>query len=265
MLLHIGACSLNLASQRQKLTPWQTLAPQTRLLCVLLLVFAIVLTPVGHWSTWAVYSVAVLGLIWIGRVPPSFLAQRIAVESAFVGVMVLGTLFRYGSTVLWQWGWLKISTTGLTIFGSVVCKLLLSLTLMKILIFTTPAFVLLQALMTLRCPPLLVAILASMYRYLGLLTAEFTSMQQAALSRNLMGHRRWQRLVVGNLMGSLFIRTYDRGERIHQAMLARGYQGLLPKPERYCPRRRDYLTLMITAMWVLLGQLIQLWVSQGNG
>jgi cobalt/nickel transport system permease protein len=257
MLLHIGTFSLNINSQRQESTPWQTLAPQTRTICVLLLVFAVVLTPTGHWSTWATYSAAVLGLIWMGRVPPSFLVQRIAVESAFIGVMVLGTLFRDGSTVLWQWGWLKVSTTGLTIFGSMVCKVLLSLMLMKILIFTTPVLLLLQALATLRCPPLLVAILASMYRYLGLLTAEFTAMQQAALSRNLMGNRRWQRLVVGNLIGSLFIRTYDRGERIYQAMLARGYQGLFPQPERYRPRRRDYLALIMTAAWVLLGQSLQ--------
>jgi cobalt/nickel transport system permease protein len=65
-----------------------------------------------------------------------------------------------------------------------------------------------------------------MYRYINVLIEEFNAMRRAAASRNLSGSNQWQRKVIGNMMGSLFIRTYERGERVYQAMQARGYQGV---------------------------------------
>jgi cobalt/nickel transport system permease protein len=63
-------------------------------------------------------------------------------------------------------------------------------------------------------------------------------------------------LVVGNMIGSLFIRTYERGDRIHQAMLSRGYQGLPTATEPTQTRRYDIITLTLTLGIALLGQTI---------
>jgi len=60
MLLHVGAFQLDIDSST---TPGTSLAPRTRLLCTLLSVFAIALTPNGHWWTWAIYGLGVLGVI----------------------------------------------------------------------------------------------------------------------------------------------------------------------------------------------------------
>jgi cobalt/nickel transport system permease protein len=256
MLLHIGAFHLDVDSQQQ--TPWHRLAPHIRVLCVLLLLLVIVLTPNGRWLTWGVYSVPILGMLLVSRVTLGVLCKRVAVESAFVGVVLIGTLFRAGGDVVWQWGWLKITTTGLTVLGSVASKALLSVLLLNMLTLTTSAPMLFQALAVLRTPPLLVAILTSMYRYLGLLIEEFNAMRRAALSRNLMGGSHWQRLVVGNMIGSLFIRTYERGDRIHQAMLSRGYQGT---PVAVAPVKtgwHDIAALILTLALALLGQMIYL-------
>jgi len=167
-------------------------------------------------------------------------------------------LFRGGGAVLWQWGWLQVTTEGLWVLGSVTIKALLSLLLANVLVLTTSVPELLQALTVLRMPPLLVAILASMYRYIAVLVGEFQSMQRAALSRNLMGSQRWQRLVIGNMFGSLFIRTVERGERVHQAMLSRGYEGLQPTITSPVGNQRDVVALTLTAVLTLLGQSIYL-------
>lgn len=244
--------------RRSHLNPWQSLAPQTRILTVLLLLLAIVSTPNGEWMIWAIYGLGVLSLLLVVRVSGRELLQRLAVESAFVGVVLLGTLFREGGTTLWQWGWFRITTVGLVVLGSVSCKALLSLLLLNLLILSTPVPVLLQALVALRTPPLLVAILASMYRYLHVLSEEFRVMARAAAARNLTRHPNWYRLVVGNMIGSLFIRTYERGERIYQAMLARGYRGQLSRSELPPPGRRDRLALTLVATFALLPQGILL-------
>jgi cobalt/nickel transport system permease protein len=256
MLLHIGAFHLDVDSKQA--TSWHSLAPRTRLLCTLLLVFAIALTPNGRWLTWAIYGAVVLSLILLSQVTLSTLFKRIAVEFAFIGVVILGTLFRDGGTILWSWGPLKITSVGLTILGSVSCKAILSLLLMNVLILTTSVPALLNALVALRVPPLLVATIASMYRYINVLIAEFNTMRRAAASRNLMGTNRWQRLVVGNMIGSLFIRTYERGDRVYQAMLARGYQGI-PLVEKV-PKggTRDIFALTLTVIVSMLGQAVYL-------
>ncbi|XGV98953.1 MAG: cobalt ECF transporter T component CbiQ [Leptolyngbya sp. BL-A-14] len=256
MLLHIGAFRLDLDSQR--VSPWHRLAPKTRVLCTLLLLFAIALTPNGRWWSWAIYAVGVGAIVLTSRVTLSILCKRVAVESVFISVVLLGTLFRSGGTVLWHWGWLQITTEGLWVLGSVALKAILSLLLANVLVLTTSVPSLLHALTALRMPPLLVAILASMYRYIAVLIEEFQSMQRAAVSRNLMGSNRWKRLVVGNMMGSLFIRTLDRGDRVHQAMLSRGYNGLPPVPVAVMSQRHDAIALTLTALLTLLGQGIYL-------
>ena len=256
MLLHIGTFQLDLDSQRTTL--WHSLAAKTRVLCILLLVFAIALTPNGRWLTWAVYGLGVGAIVWLSQVTLGVLLKRVAVESVFLGVVLLGTLFRKGGEVLWQWGWLQVTTEGVTVLGSVSIKALLSLLLMNVLILTTSIPTLLHALVALQMPPLLVAVLASMYRYIAVLFDEFNAMRQAALSRNLMSHRNWQRLVVGNMMGSLFIRTIDRGDRIHKSMLSRGYEGLPPITETQTIDRRDRLALTLILVVSLVGQILYL-------
>ena len=252
MLLHIGAFHLDIDSQGA--TFWHKLAPHTRVLCVLLMVFAIALTPNGRWWTWLVYSVGVLLLILFSRVTLAVLFQRVVVEFVFIGVVILGTLFQDQGDVLWSWGYLRITSEGLTALGSVALKSFLSLVMVNILVLTTSVSHLLQALITLKTPWLLVAIMASMIRYLSVLVDEFTSMRRAALSRNLMSSPGWQRLVVGNMIGSLFIRTYERGDRIYHAMLSRGYTGtptVLKVPKM---TKVDKFIVILTVIFLVFGQ-----------
>jgi cobalt/nickel transport system permease protein len=256
MLFHIGAFHLDVDSQRS--TPWHRLSPETRILCTLLLVFAIALTPNGRWYTWAIYGTGVATIALVSRVTLSVLLKRVAMESVFISVVILGTLFRGGGEVLWHWGWFQITTEGLMVLGSVGLKALLSLVMLNILVLTTSIPCLLNALTALRVPPLLVAILASMYRYTAVLAAEFQSMKRAAICRNLMNNRRWQRLVVGNMMGSLFIRTLERGERVHQAMVSRGYEGLPPRGEDINRTHWDTIALTLTLVLALVGQGVYL-------
>ncbi|MFM7447212.1 MAG: cobalt ECF transporter T component CbiQ [Leptolyngbyaceae cyanobacterium] len=256
VLLHIGAFQFDVNSQLS--TPWHRLAPKTRLLCAVLLVFAVALTPNGRWATWLIYGLGIWTIGVISQVTLPVLLKRVSAEFVFIGVVLLGTLFRDGGQVLWQWGWLRITSEGLTVLGSVSVKALLSLLIMNILILTTSVTALLQGMVDLGLPPLLVAILASMYRYIAVLVDEFESMRRAALSRNLMANRSWQRLVVGHMIGSLFIRTYDRGERIYRAMLSRGYDGLMLNRSMDGGGRGDRVAITSVVLLAALGQIIYL-------
>lgn len=256
MSIHVNAFQLDIDSKQA--TVWHSLAPRTRILCTLLLVFAIALTPNGRWLTWAIYAIGVLMLILLSRATLPVLLKRIAIEFAFIAVVLLGTLFRQGGKTVFSWGILQITTEGLIVLGSVTTKALLSLLMLNLLTLTTSISALLNALISLKTPPLLVGILASMYRYINVLIGEFNAMRRAAASRNLASNSSWQRQVIGNMMGVLFIRTYERGDRIYQAMLARGYRDVPPVLDVPLGGKKDIAALTLTVILTLLGQAVYL-------
>ena len=53
-------------------------------------------------------------------------------------------------------------------------------------------------------------------------------------------------------MIAMFLRTYDRGERVYVAMLARGYGGTMPRLDAFALRRADFVFL--AALAALLGR-----------
>ncbi len=252
MIFHVNTFQIDVDSHLS--TFWHKLVPKTRVLFALLFVFATSFTPNGHWWTWGMYSLGLSIIIIISRVRLAVLIKRVVLEASFVSVVLLGTLFREGGQILWQWGWFRVTTEGLTVLGSVSFKAILCLFMLNVLTLTTSITDLLQALAALKMPPLLIAIFNSMYRYLGVLIDEFETMRRAAMSRNLMINRRWQRIIIGNMIGSLFIRTYERGERIYQAMLARGYTGLLPVSQVPQGNYTDLAALIALILLISLGQ-----------
>ncbi len=254
ILLHIGTFQLDRDSHLS--SSWHQLNPKIRLICALLFVFATSFTRNGHWWTWVIYGLGLALIITISRLTFWVLIRRVAIESAFIGVVLLGTLFREGGEILWQWKWLRITSEGLIVLGSVSFKAILCLLILNLLVMTTSIPDLINALTALKMPPLLIAIMSSMYRYLGVLIDEFETMGRAAKSRNLLNNHRWQRLIIGNTIGLLFIRSYERGERIHQAMLARGYTGISAIAREKPLKKIDKLALISMILLLSLGQLI---------
>lgn len=112
-------------------------------------------------------------------------------------------------------------------FGSILIKNSLAFGAMLTLAAVTPFHKLVTAMRRLGVPPMLVATLQFMYRYLHVLTEELDRM---VLARRARTFRRTGRLDWGlltGLIGVLFLRALERGERVHAAMLARGWDGTL--------------------------------------
>ena len=67
-----------------------------------------------------------------------------------------------------------------------------------------------------------------MVRYLEVVTGEMARMKVARESRGFRARSVGSWPVLATTAGALFIRSYERGERVHLAMLSRGYTGQLP-------------------------------------
>ena len=87
----------------------------------------------------------------------------------------------------------------------------------------------LHALERLRAPRLLVLIAAFMYRYLFTIVDEVQRMRAALAARGYRPRHALQIAALGRVATALFLRTYERGERVHLAMLARGFNERMPR------------------------------------
>ena len=92
---------------------------------------------------------------------------------------------------------------------------------------------LLVGLERLRVPRVFVAITGSMMRYAEVITGEMRRMKIARQSRGYEPRWMWQSKAVASSAGALFVRSYERGERVHLAMLARGFTGTMPPTHRH--------------------------------
>jgi cobalt/nickel transport system permease protein len=143
------------------------------------------------------------------------------------------TLFHIGSFQI------NVAAAGWTMFQSVMIKGILSVLCLALLTASTPFPQLLAALENMKFPKLITMILSFMYRYIFLIEDEAMKMWQAMKSR-CVGGSRWLHLkVIANMLGTLFIRSYERGERVYLSMCCRGFNGTFKRTHNFALKRND--------------------------
>lgn len=203
------------------------LDPRTKLITTLVFIVLAVLTPIESWQAFAAYFCLIATCLLLSKLPPLFVLKRSSVVFPFVLVVAIFIPFFKpgevaGSYNLWLWR-VTVTYDGLFVLANVAAKAWLCLLSLVLLSGTTKFSDLLKGLKQLKMPTVIVMILSFMYRYIFLLVDEAMRMRQARDSRNFGGGKLHQLKTIGNMIGTLFIRSYERGERVYAAMLARGF------------------------------------------
>jgi len=203
------------------------LDPRTKIITTFAFILMVVLTPPQRWQAFAFYFALIAGLVLLSKIPPLYVLKRSLVIVPFVLFIAIFIPFLKpgevaGSYNIWAW---QVSYSGLIILWNVVIKAWLSILTLIVLSATTKFSELLKGLEQLRLPKVMVMILSFMYRYIFVLVEEVIRMKQARDSRSFGGKRTWQLKTIGNMVGTLFLRSYERGERVYGAMVARGFEG----------------------------------------
>jgi cobalt/nickel transport system permease protein len=187
----------------------------------------------------------------LGGVPAAYLAKRILLALPFV--LVLGAFNPLlDRQVLLQVGALDI-TGGWLSFASMVLRLVFTVSAAVVLVATTGLDGVCAALERLGLPRVFVMQIAFLHRYSFVLADESTRMLRA---RELRANGRglpWREFSV--LAGHLLLRTWDRAQRIHLAMLSRGFEGHIPWRTKGTFRLQDALFL---AGWLLVFLFLRL-------
>jgi cobalt/nickel transport system permease protein len=197
-----------------------------KIVATVVFVLAVVLTPRGAFWAFGCYGVIVLVVARAGGVATSVLARRLTLEIPFVLFAALLPFIGGGerADVLL----FSVSIEGSLSAWNIIAKATLGIAAGALLASTTQPSDLVHGLDRLRLPKVIVAISGFMVRYADLVTGEMHRMRIARESRayDLSGSGRAR--VVASSAGSLFIRSYERGERVYLAMLARGFDGRVP-------------------------------------
>lgn len=193
-------------------SPLHILEPRTKLLAFTVLIIAVLCIPMGSSSLFIAYFFLTAILMGISQVPLNYIVGRTLLILPFI---VLASL---------ALPWKGYAGIGILFVRAVLCLMLL------ILLTNTTRFIeLLRGLRKLGCPQILVMNLSFLYRYLFVLTEEAMRMKQARDCRRVGRAPLLEELrLLSSMLGTLLIRSFERAERMHGAMLSRGYSGDFP-------------------------------------
>jgi len=235
---------------RPRASPIHALDGRVKFVLTVAFILTASLTPVAAWPIYILLFALILSVEILSGLGVGYVLKRAMLALPFV-LAALPVVFTLKGTALFTiplGAWtLTASLEGLERFIGVALKSWLSLQAALVLASSTPFPELLQAMRAIHIPRLLVGMFGLMWRYLFVLVDEALRLMRARAARSgvsgtFTGSRSrvreggslfWRARVVGGMAGNLFLRAFERSDRIYVAMLSRGYDGevrTLPLP-----------------------------------
>lgn len=253
----------------------QSLDPRVKLISILAVVFAVSVTS----DLRLLAAVYLLSLIFahLSRIGIVFFIKRVWLFIPFfAGVIVIPVIFNVflpGDPLfhvadlppgahLGPWAFpdsIYITEQGLGAAITFTLRVATAVSVVVLLFLTTPQQLLFKSLRSLRVPKVYVLTMAMAYRYIFLFMEMIRDLHIAKKSRTIKGmslrdEQRW----VGGRIGYMLIKSLDMSEKVHMAMVSRGFSGDVRIMHDYHLRGRDYvaagsaLTLSLTLILVSL-------------
>lgn len=241
------------------------LDPRVKVVVTVLFILSNALLPDG---AWAAFGLSWIVLLWANQL--SSLGVNFSFRRSFVALpfalAAVSAIFSPLGNPLSSFHFLGLNLTvtdfGLVKFASILLRSWLSVQAAVLLVATTRFPDMIHAFEHLRVPAVLTTIVAFLYRYLFVLTDEVMRLLRARESRSatVAGQRSgrsvvWRAKVTGNMAGQLFLRSYERSDRIYNAMLARGYTGQLRTLNAHVMKSSDWLFAALSIGILLFLQL----------
>jgi len=222
-----------------------------KIIALLGAVILIVLTPARAAASFAAYALVLLLILLLARIPLSFVVKRVLWAMPFILLVAASIPFIKEGRVAGSLdfaGWkLRITNEGLLLFFAVLVKSSLSVVCLAVLSSTTRFDSMLRGLELLSFPRLFLMVLSFMYRYIFLIYDDLLRMRRAKRSRGFGCGGFFNFKVMAGMLGLLFIRGYERAERVYLAMCSRGFDGTFPARDGLALRVTDVLFLALAA------------------
>jgi len=242
------------------------LDPRIKVVITVLFILSNALLPDGSWPAFGLAWLLLLVANDQSNLGLGFTIKRSIVALPFALVAISAIFSPQGQALVeWDLGFITLIPTdiGLIRFLSILLRSWLSVQMAILLVATTQFPDLIHAFEHLRLPRMLTTVIAFLFRYLFVLTNEVFRILRARESRSagINNQKRggtilWRAKVTGNMAGQLFLRSYDRSDRIFHAMISRGYQGHLRTLNPHEMVQTDWLILAFVFLFIIVTQLV---------
>lgn len=242
------------------------LDPRVKVVVTVAFILSNALLPDGAWIAFALSWLFLLtanalsGLGFGYTFKRSFIALPFALVAITVLFSIPGKPIAKFHFAMWNF---IVTDAGLLRFVSIMIRSWLSVQMAILLVTVTRFPDLIHAFEHLRVPAILTTIIAFLYRYLFVLTNEVLRLLRARESRSASapgkragGGIMWRARIAGNMAGQLFLRSYERSDRIYNAMVARGYAGQMRTLNPHEMKSSDYLATALVIALIFIFQMI---------
>jgi cobalt/nickel transport system permease protein len=245
-------------SQSGRDSPFHRWDPRIKLASLVFFIFCAASLTQILWACVALLASALS--VGVARIPFRYPLRRLAAMGAFLGmfliVMPLTAPARSGDTlvVFEHLSFVSFNSRGL-LLALLICLKASAIALMvEPLLATSPFPVTVQALGGLKTPPVICQMVLLAHRYIFVFQDEARRMVKGMGARGFRKRTDIETLrTVGNFLGMLLVRSFERTQRVHDAMVARGYNGTLPGAIEFQAVKGDW---MKGAFWVAAGLAI---------
>ncbi len=221
-------------------------------------------------SPWSALIAVLLSLtaVFVAKLPLRRSLQRLLAISGFLSmfllIMPLTAVTRPGDTLLifGHLDWLSFNLRGLQLALAIAGKACAVALLMEPLLATASLPRTVEGLTRLGVPEKVGQMILLAHRYIFVFIEESRRMMVGMQVRGFQRRGNVETLrVMGNFLGMLFVRSFERTQRVYDAMQARGYQGRFPAPFYFKMSAGDWLH---ASVWLLLGVALLLFDRLGG-
>lgn len=221
-------------------SPFHNFDPRAKLICILILMVSIVIL------NDIIFLLIGLGIaiifVLLSKIPIIFILKRLKWVVLFIFAVLIVLPFSVGSSSIFHFFFLTIYNEGLRLAVTIAIKALTVILLLFPMVATMKFVTFIKALEKLRLPNKLVQIITFTYRYIFVLLNE---LKRTILSIETRCYRKstwiYKFRALSNAVGMLLVRSYERGQRIHNSMIARGYTGKIKTLDKFQMQSLDWV------------------------
>jgi cobalt/nickel transport system permease protein len=198
-------------------------------------------------------------LVTLARLPMRKVLYRLVVVNGLILFLWIFLPFTYQGELWFTFGPLQGTREGIVFALQITLKCNAILLALIALVATTPIVTLGHAMGRLRIPDTLIQLFLFTYRYIHVIFQEYDRLRNAMRARGFVPRTNTHTYrSYAYLMGMLLVRSYDRAERIHKAMICRGFRGKYHTLSQFSVTRGDvaYLIIMVS---VIMGMVLTQW------
>ncbi len=241
-----------------KLSRLSKVKPQTKLLGIFLIILSIAFFSMNNLKLFMIHICCVVYLLFISKISFKTYLKRLSIDIPFVLFAIFLPFISKGNgKIFGEYLGLTIYETGLIEMRNLIFKITLCVTLAIILTATTSTIELIYGMQKLKISPLLISIFSFAIRYIDVFIDELKRVKISMKSRGYSekGLKNLQPIAFAS--GAMLIRGYERGERVYNSMISRGFNGYLELHDReYKNTNMIYLIGIICLLATIYDQII---------